>query len=126
MGLGRTITMGFLAGVAALALSMPQAQARDGRNAALIGGLLLGATAGALLADSADQEGYDDPYRHHGWGRPAPRYEAYPADQSEESFDPPRRPRPYRDYSERYDGGYDDGCEHPWRRQASPDYDGGY
>ena len=126
MGLGRTITMGLLAGVAALSLGMPQAQARDGRNAALIGGLLLGATAGALIADSADQEGYDAPYRRHGWGRPAPRYEAYPAYQSDESFDPPPRPRPYRDYSYRYGNGYGDGCERPWRRHDPAYYDGGY
>jgi len=50
MVIGKKIAMGVLAGVTALAMTMPQAEARNGRNAALLGGLFLGAVARAAPA----------------------------------------------------------------------------
>jgi hypothetical protein len=62
-----------LAGAVCIPLLAPQAEARGGRNAALIGGAALGLLAGAALANTADADapvyqwahwngyGYDEP-----------------------------------------------------------------
>ena len=117
MGLGKKIAMGLLAGVTMLALTAPQAEARNGRNAALIGGLILGAAAGAALAESAN-DNYDES---------APRYQSYDDDQS---YEPPVRERVQPGYSYGYgEGGNGDGCEHGRRYHqrayyGSDSYDG--
>jgi len=121
MGIVKKITMGLLAGVTAMAMMVPAAEARNGRNAALLGGLLLGAVAGAALADSAN----DDGDQGADWGRPAPRYRPDPAYRA---YSPPA------DYGEpaySYDrGGYDDGFQYrrPHHRTyySQDGYDGGY
>ena len=126
MGLGKKIAMGLLAGVTMLALTAPQAEARNGRNAALIGGLILGAAAGAALAESAN-DNYDDSYQRQGWNRAAPRYQSYDDDQS---YEPPVRERVQPGYSYGYgEGGNGDGCEHGRRYHqrayyGSDSYDG--
>jgi hypothetical protein len=51
------VSMVVLVGVLATTLTAPTAQARDGHNAALIGGVLLGAVAGVAIANSSD-DGY--------------------------------------------------------------------
>jgi len=108
MAFGKKIAMGVLAGVTVLAMTMPQAEARNGHNAALLGGLFLGAVAGAALASSADDNGDGDAYQRNDYDQPrySYRYQSY------QSYDdtPAYRVRP------RYSSGYgDDGCEHPRR-----------
>lgn len=50
----RTAAAVLLAGAVSLPLMAPDAQARDGRNAAIVGGAVLGALAGAAIANAAD------------------------------------------------------------------------
>ena len=50
MTFAKKASMVVLAAVTAVALTVPQAEAKNGRNAALAGGLLLGAIAGAAIA----------------------------------------------------------------------------
>ena len=110
MRVGNKIAMALLAGVTVLAMTVPQAEARNGRNAALLGGLVLGAVAGAAIANASDDD-YDTPYRRHGWNRPAPRYE-YRAYQDYQPQPYYRRAQP--DYAYSYgDGSYGGGYEHP-------------
>lgn len=104
MAFGKKIVMGVLAGVTVLAMTMPQAEARNGRNAALLGGLFLGAVAGAALASSAD-DGDVDAYQRGDYARPRYGYRDQSYDEA-----PAYRVRPR--YSESYG---DDGCEHPRR-----------
>src|SRR3954453_20775032 len=56
----RTTMTALLAAVAALPLNLGQAEAGDGRNAALFGGAALGVLAGAAISDAAnaDTRGY--------------------------------------------------------------------
>jgi len=93
MGIVKKISMIGLAGVTALALTMPSAEARNGRKGALIGGLLVGAIAGAAIAGAAQGANDDDyqPYPRQyapqpvygddqdAYYQPAPVYQAQPS-----------------------------------------------
>jgi hypothetical protein len=97
----KTIAIALVAGATALPLTANQSEARDGRNAAIVGGAVLGAVAGAAIANAANDDGgryqqvrdwtYDDGYTdeyvrpRYGYRReyrrptyvyvvPAPRY----------------------------------------------------
>jgi hypothetical protein len=62
MTFAKKASMVLLAGVTAVALSVPQAEAKNGRNAALAGGLLLGAIAGAAIAGAGPAYGGERVY----------------------------------------------------------------
>jgi hypothetical protein len=129
MRVSNKIAMALLAGVTILTMTAPQAEARNGRNAALLGGLFLGAVAGAALAQNAD-DNYDEPYRRHDWNRPAPRYEYRSYQRYEPQFSY-RRVQPHYSYGYGYgDGSYADGYDHPrrhhWRHYYGGDGYGGY
>lgn len=65
-----------LAGLAAAPALSTQVEARDGRNAAIVGGVVLGALAGAALANAGDEQGpstvgWDDGgYGYRDYARP--------------------------------------------------------
>ena len=65
-----------LAGLAAAPALSTQVEARDGRNAAIVGGVVLGALAGAALANAGDEQGpstvgWDDSgYGYGDYARP--------------------------------------------------------
>lgn len=79
MNLAKKAGVLVIAGVTALSLTMPQAKARDGRNAALFGGLLLGAIAGAAIAGASESHHhgpryYEDTDADYEYVRPRPRH----------------------------------------------------
>ncbi|MFB9267799.1 hypothetical protein ACFFWD_32505 [Bradyrhizobium erythrophlei] len=94
--LKKSLASGFaaLAVVATLFAGSAPAEARDGQNAALIGGLIIGGLIGGALASSAQD--------NHSY----PSYQGY----SE-----------YPTYR-RYDSGYDDGYYAPRYRYRNDDY----
>ena len=65
-----------LAGLAAAPALSTQVEARDGHNAAIVGGVVLGALAGAALANAGDEQGpstvgWDDGgYGYRDYARP--------------------------------------------------------
>jgi hypothetical protein len=101
-------------GLGSLGLLSSQAEAHDGRNAAIIGGAALGVLAGAVIANAASS----DQAQPVGWyGYDEPRYDAPPS-----YYVQPRRYVPaYRPaYSESYvvvrpDRGWHRGWDHGWR-----------
>jgi hypothetical protein len=127
----KTVTAVVLAGALALPLWAGRAEARDGRNAAIVGGVVLGALAGAAIANAADaasvpyekaqwvDDGYDEPnyydqpyytYRRHQpayiYVQPAPQYRTY-------------------DYGGGYRRDWRWHHPHPWWRHR-PAYDGAW
>ena len=84
MGPIKKIAAVLIAGSVALAMTAPAAEARNGRNAALIGGLLLGGIAGAAIAGANNHDDgyrYNDGYRYGGPAYPDNSY----------YYEPPRR-----------------------------------
>jgi hypothetical protein len=69
-------TAAVLAGAMALALASPS-QARNGRNAAAIGGFVAGAAVGAAVANSNSGYYYSEPGYAYGPTYAEPAYEGY-------------------------------------------------
>ena len=65
-------------GLTACALVAGQAEARNGQNAAFIGGAVAGALAGAVIANAAEAQTYSAGWDGYGYGQPdyyvEPRY----------------------------------------------------
>ena len=111
MGILKKVSMVGLAGMMALALSMPSAEARNGRKGALIGGLVAGAVAGAVIAGAANGNTYGDPGYGYGYGNAGygyPAYQPQPVYQRQPVYtygeDPYYRPAPVYRPAPRYYG----------------------
>ena len=80
-----------LAGLAAAPLGASQAEARDGRNAAIVTGAVLGAVAGAAIANAGDRYDRASPV---GWNGDGYGYRGY----DEDYYVQPRYVRPHYVY----------------------------